>query len=91
MPAADVARSSGSRSLIAPHNDAIIAENFDVLDVSPKPSCRALPCTGVSDEQISDSVAAHDAGAVQLNRLLLRKAMHDQEFVQGVRLEWNVA
>src|SRR5437660_12666406 len=36
------------------------------------------------DEQVTGSIRAHDSATVQLNRLLLREPMHDQELIQRI-------
>src|SRR2546428_14024173 len=36
------------------------------------------------DEQVTGSIRAHDSATVQLNPLLLREPMHDQELIQRI-------
>jgi hypothetical protein len=38
----------------------------------------------MSDKQIPSPVSPDDSAAMQLDRFLLREAMHDQEFVEGI-------
>jgi hypothetical protein len=66
------------------NNDAVVAEDFDFVQRSPKAGGGALPCSGVADEQVGCAVGAGDADAVELDGALLGEAMHDQEFVERI-------
>lgn len=65
-------------------DDAVVAEDFDFLERSPEASGRALPCSGVADEQIACAIWSDDADTVQLDGLFLGEAVHDEQFVEGV-------
>ena len=38
----------------------------------------------MSDKKIPNPIRTHNPAAVQLNRFLLREAMHDQELIEGI-------
>src|SRR6516164_1728948 len=72
------------RRLIPAHNNPVIAQDLDIFDRSPKTSSRTLPCPRMAYEKIRFSIPANNSSAVQFDRLLLGKPVHDQEFVEGI-------
>src|SRR5580700_9832797 len=70
--------------LVFTNDDAVIAENFYIMERGPEPRRRALACPGVADKQVAGALGPNDADAVELDRALLREAVHDQELVERV-------
>src|SRR5206468_11451964 len=63
---AGLARSFYDSPDIPPHNNPVIAENLDILNISPKPRSRALPRPGMTNKQIRLAIRAYDPRPVQL-------------------------
>jgi hypothetical protein len=72
-------------AVIPPNYNAVVAQDLDVFTLGPEPRRRTLPRPGMPDKQIPSPIGPDDAAAVQFDRSLLREAMHDQEFVEGIR------
>jgi hypothetical protein len=70
--------------VIPPHNNPIVAQDFNVFALSPQSRCRALSRPRMSYKQIPRPIRPHDPAPMQLNRFLLREAVHDEEFVEGI-------
>src|SRR5580698_8697754 len=66
------------------YDDPVVAEDLYLVERSPQARRRTLPCSGVAYEQVARTTGADDADAVQFDGALLREAVHDQEFVEGV-------
>src|SRR5262249_16356861 len=75
------------RGFIAPQNAPIVAQNLHILARSPQPRSRALPRSRMPNKEIANPVRPHDPAAMDFNGFLLREAMHDEEFVEGI-LKW---
>jgi hypothetical protein len=71
-------------AVIPPNYNAVVAQDLDVFTLGPEPRRRTLPRPGMPDKQIPSPIGPDDAAAVQFDRSLLREAMHDQEFVEGI-------
>jgi hypothetical protein len=70
---------------VQPHNNPVITQNLNRFALRPKPRSRTLPRPRVPHKQIAHAVSPDNAGAVQLDGSLLREAMHDEEFIEGIR------
>ncbi len=70
--------------VIPPHNNPVIAQNLDFFERSPQPRSRTLPRPRMPHKQIPRPIRPNNPAPMQLNCLLLRKPVHDQEFVHGV-------
>src|SRR5215468_10133727 len=70
--------------LVPSHDNSVITQYFDILNRSPQTSTCTLPCPGMPDEQIRIPICADNPSTVQFDRLLLREAVHNQEFVEGI-------
>src|SRR5271156_292889 len=76
-------------NLILSNYDAVVAEHFDFFAGGPEARGRALACAGVAYEEIAHAIGPDDSGAMQLNGTLLGEAVHDEEFVEGIR-KWRL-
>src|SRR5579863_1364021 len=70
---------------ISPHNNPVITQNLNILALRPQPCRRTLPRPRVPDKQTPRPVSPNDPATMQLNRLLLREPVHDQQFIKGIR------
>src|SRR5215469_16430186 len=70
--------------LVPAHDNPVIAQYFDILNRSPQASTCTLSCHGMPDEQIRIAICADNPSTVQFDRLLLREAVHKQQFVEGI-------
>ncbi len=66
------------------NNDAVVAQDFYTVERAPQTCRRTLACSGMADEQVAPAVGPHDANSVQLDRLLLREPVHDQQLIQRI-------
>ena len=82
-PAAPQGVSTSDR-LISPHNNPIITQNLNLLPRRPQPRSRTLPRPRMPHKQIPHPIPPNNPAPMQLNPLLLRKPMHNQQFIQGI-------
>src|SRR5258708_548004 len=73
--------------LVFTTNDPVAAHDFYCIQGIPQTRRRALPGTGVTDEQITRAVRAYDTDTMQFNCFLLREAVHDQKLVERI-VQW---
>src|SRR5580658_4482169 len=71
-------------TFIPPHNNPVITQNLNLLPRRPQPRSRALPRPRMPNKQIPHPIPPNNPAPMQLNPLLLRKPMHNQQLVEGI-------